>query len=163
MTSPTYPSSELSTGSAEDAIALLKEDHQQVTQWLKEFYCAASNIRKQDLASKICHRLRVHVAIEDEIFLPALLSVTQEHPSCKDVARGNANARQLIDQILKSSPIDELFDSRLRLLGDLIAEHVEEEECPGGIFSEAAASTMDLRSLGIELQSRRQQLQQRQL
>jgi hypothetical protein len=151
----------LTTGSAADAIALLKQDHQQVTEWLTEFESAASNIRKQDLASKICHGLRVHVAIEDEIFLPALLRATDEHPGCKDVARGNADTRRLIDQVLQSSPIDELFDSRVRLLGDLIAEHVEEEECPGGIFSEAEASTMDLRSLGIELQSRQQELKHR--
>ena len=45
-------------------------------------------------------------------------------------------------------------------LADVIAQHVAEEECPGGIFDEAEESDMDLHSLGILLQVRGHQLEQ---
>jgi hypothetical protein len=74
--------------------------------------------------------------------------------------REHTDAQRLIEQIMQSSPVDELFDSKVRILADVIAQHVAEEECPGGIFDEAEESDMDLQSLGIQLQVRRHELGQ---
>ena len=80
---------------------------------------------------------------------------------CEIAARERTDAQRLIEQIMRSSPaIDELFDSKVRILSDAIAQHVAEEECPGGIFDEAEESDMDLQSLGIQLQVRRRELEQ---
>jgi hypothetical protein len=143
-----------------DAVTLLKEQHRQVTEWFNEYDSARTIIRKQDLASRICLALRVHGAMEDELFYPALLQATDDLIMCEIAVHEHRDVQRLIEQIMQSSPVDELFDSKIRILADVIAQHVAEEECPGGIFDEAEESDMDLQSLGIQLQIRRLQLEQ---
>jgi hemerythrin superfamily protein len=143
-----------------DAVTLLKQEHRQVTEWFNEYDSARSDSRKQDLALRICRALRVHAAMEEEIFYPALLQATDDPIMFEIAVRDHTDAQRLIKQIMQSRTIDELFDSKVRILADVIAQHVAEEECPGGIFDEAEESDMDLQSVGIQLQVRRHQLEQ---
>jgi hemerythrin superfamily protein len=144
-----------------DAVTLLKKEHRQIAEWFNEYHSARSDLAKQGLALRICRALRVHAAIEADIFYPALLQATDDPIMCEIAARERTDAQRLIEQIMRSSPaIDELFDSKVRILADAIAQHVAEEECSGGIFDEAEESDMDLQSLGIQLQVRRRELEQ---
>jgi hemerythrin superfamily protein len=143
-----------------DAVTLLKQEHRQVTEWFNEYDSARSDSRKQDLALRICRALRVHAAMEEEIFYPALLQATDDPIMFEIAVRDHTDAQRLIKQIMQSRTIDELFDSKVRILADVIAQHVAEEECPGGVFDEAEESDMDLQSVGIQLQVRRHQLEQ---
>jgi hemerythrin superfamily protein len=143
-----------------DAVTLLKQQHRQVAEWFNEYDSARSIIRKQDLALRICRALRVHAAMEDELFYPALLQATDDLIMCEIGVHEHKDVQRLIEQIMQSSAVDELFDSKIRILADVIAQHAAEEECPGGIFDEAEESDMDLQSLGIQLQVRRHQLEQ---
>jgi hemerythrin superfamily protein len=143
-----------------DAVTLLKQEHRQVAEWFNEFESARSNLRKQDLALLICRALRVHAAMEEGIFFPALLQATDDPILFEMAVDDHTDAQRLIEQIMESSPIDEFFDSKVRILADVIAQHVAEEECSGGIFDEAEESDMDLQSLGVQLQIRRHQLEQ---
>jgi hypothetical protein len=144
-----------------DAVTLLKKEHRQIAEWFNEYDSAHSDLPKQHLALRICRALRVHAAMEADIFYPALLQATDDPIMCEIAARERTDAQRLIEQIMRSSPaIDELFDSKVRILADAIAQHVAEEECPGGIFDEAEESDMDLQSLGIQLQVRRRELEQ---
>ena len=61
-----------------DAIALLKKDHRQVEGWFEQFEKSRSNDRKEKLAGEICSALKMHTAIEEEIFYPAFLEATEE-------------------------------------------------------------------------------------
>jgi hemerythrin superfamily protein len=84
-----------STGS--DAIALLKADHRQVEQWFEQFEKARDDDRKLTLATQICNALKVHTAIEEEIFYPAFLEATEfeadsESPS-PGARKGRSGAR----------------------------------------------------------------------
>jgi len=45
------------------------------------------------------------------------------------------------------------------VLSEMIKHHVKEEEQPGGMFSEAKKSDMDLHALGEQLLARKQELQ----
>jgi hypothetical protein len=143
-----------------DAVTLLKQQHRQVAEWFNEYDSARTIIRKQDLALRICRALRVHAAMEDELFYPALLQATDDLIMCEIGVHEHKDVQRLIEQIMQSSAVDELFDSKIRILADVIAQHAAEEECPGGIFDEAEESDMDLQSLGIQLQVRRHQLEQ---
>jgi hypothetical protein len=143
-----------------DAVTLLKQQHRQVAEWFNEYDSARSDLRKRDLASRICRALRVQAAMKDELFYPALLEATDDLVMFETAVHEQRDAQRLIEQVMQSSPIDELFDSKVRILADVIAQHVAEEECPGGIFEEAEESDMDLQALGIQLQIRRYQLEQ---
>jgi hemerythrin superfamily protein len=141
-----------------DAVALLKADHRQVEEWFEQFEKARTATRKQDLASSICSALRVHTQIEEEIFYPAFIAATKDVDMHHEAVIEHDGAKKLIEQIEKSSPSDEYYDSKVKVLSEMIKHHVKEEEQPGGMFAEAKSSKLDLEALGAEMAARKEQL-----
>ena len=146
-------------GGQADAIALLKADHRQVATWFEQFENARSADRKQALATKISNALKVHTEIEEEIFYPAFLASTKDADMHHEAVVEHAEAKKLIAEIEASSPQDDYFDAKVKVLSEMIKHHVKEEEKPGGMFAEAKKSEMDLAALGEELLARKRELQ----
>src|SRR5580693_8762699 len=151
-------SSSSSRAKSLDAVALLKADHRQVEQWFSQFEKAKSASKKQQLASNICNGLTVHTSIEEEIFYPAFLEASGDKSMHHEAIVEHAAAKTLIAQIQKMSPSDDFFDAKVTVLSEMIKHHVKEEEQPGGMFSEAKKSDMDLRALAGQLLARKKQL-----
>src|SRR5579864_1756658 len=120
-------------GSQRDAIALLKEDHQQVKQWFGQFESTRSEERKQDLARQICQALKVHTQIEAEIFYPAFLQATEDEDIHHEAEIEHEGAKRLIADIEGSGPQDDYFDARVTVLAEMIRHHVNEEEKRDGM------------------------------
>lgn len=152
-------STRASNGRTPDAIALLKADHRQVEEWFEQFEKARDDDRKQRLATKICNALRMHTIIEEEIFYPAFLEATDETDLHHEAAVEHDGAKKLIAEIEASSPDDDYFDAKVTVLSEMIKHHVKEEEQPGGMFSKARSSDMDLDALGEQLAMRKAQLE----
>jgi hemerythrin superfamily protein len=142
-----------------EAIALLKADHRQVKSWFGQFAKARGDDRKLELATSLCAALRVHMLIEEEIFYPSFLEATSETRAHHEAAVEHDAARRLIDEIEASGPMDEFFDAKVNVLGEMIRHHVAEEERPGGMFARARRSTMNLRLLGERMRERKQQIE----
>jgi hypothetical protein len=70
---------------------------------------------------------------------------------------GRARRRQ-IAEIDKMRPDEELYDAKVKALGESIKHHVKEEEQPGGIFAQAKKGEQDLAAMGKELKSRKDAL-----
>ena len=143
----------------QDAVALLKADHRQVEEWFEEFENARSDDRKQILADNICEALKVHATIEEEIFYPAFLEATEDKDMHHEAEIEHEGAKRLIADIEASSPADEYFDSRVKVLSEMIKHHVKEEEQPDGMFAQARDSEMDLSALGAQLAARKAELE----
>jgi hemerythrin superfamily protein len=149
-----------STGEkAPDAITLLKADHRQVEDWFGQFEKARDVDRKQELATNICQALKVHTTIEEEIFYPAFLEATDETDIHHEAEVEHNGAKKLIAEIEESSPDDEYFDAKVKVLSEMIKHHVKEEEKPGGMFAEARDSDMDLEALGERLAALKAELE----
>jgi hemerythrin superfamily protein len=146
-----------STGN--DAIALLKADHRQVEQWFEQFEKTRDDERKQTLATSICNALKAHTTIEEEIFYPAFLAATEDKDMHHEAEIEHAGAKNLIAQIEGSGPDDDYFDSKVKVLSEMIKHHVKEEEQPGGMFAEARDSDMDLQALGEQMAARKAELE----
>jgi hemerythrin superfamily protein len=142
-----------------DAIALLKADHRQVEAWFSQFSESKNAQKKQQLATDICDALTVHTAIEEEIFYPAFLEATGDKDTHHEAVVEHAGAKILIAEIQAMSPDDDFYDAKVTVLSEMIKHHVREEEQPGGMFSEAKKSDMDLKALGERLRARKQELQ----
>ena len=142
-----------------DAIALLKADHRQVETWFEQFEKTRSADRKQALAAKICNALKVHTEIEEEIFYPAFLEASEDSDMHHEAVIEHDGAKKLIAEIEASSPDDDYYDAKLKVLSEMIKHHVKEEEQPGGMFAEARKSDMDLGQIGQELKARKMQLE----
>ena len=68
-------------------------------------------------------------------------------------------AKNLIAEIEASSPDDEYFDAKVKVLSEMIKHHVKEEEQPDGMFAEARNSDMDLEALGEQMAERKAELE----
>ena len=149
-----------------DAIALLKSDHREVEAWFEEFEGTNSAAKKQKLANQICTALKAHTQIEEEIFYPACREAGVETQAMDEADIEHEHASMLVDEIEASSPGDDHYDARVKVLSEMVKHHVKEEEKRDGIFSQARQTDLDLVELGLELQERKaelmKQLQRRQ-
>jgi len=141
-----------------DAVTLLKQDHRQVEEWFDSFEKARTPDRKQKLASQICTALKVHTQIEEEIFYPAFLQQVRDEDMHHEAIVEHDGAKKLIAQIEASSPEDDYYDAKVKVLSEMIKHHVKEEEQRGGMFAEAKDSDMDLKALGEQLAQRKAEL-----
>lgn len=142
-----------------DAIALLKADHRQVEKWFAQFKKTRAPRRQEKLAEQICNALKVHAAIEEEIFYPAFLAATEDKDLHHEAEVEHAGAKKLIAEIEASDGNDDYYKAKVIVLSEMIKHHVKEEEQPGGMFAEARKSDMDLEELGKRMKVRKTQLE----
>ena len=145
---------------AQDAVALLTADHREVKSLFEKYEKLAQNQGnagdRQALAETICDMLIVHTTIEEDIFYPAARKATQDDELLDEARVEHAAAKNLIAEIKEMSPKDDLYDAKVKVLGEQIDHHVEEEE--GEMFPETRKSDMDLAELGARMLARKNQL-----
>jgi hemerythrin superfamily protein len=153
------------TRGAKDACDLLDADHKAVRKLFKEYEeltgskARGAAQKKKDLAQQICHELTVHAQIEEEIFYPAVREAIKEKDLLAEAAVEHQTAKDLISQIegMAMGEPDEMFDAKVKVLGEYIEHHIKEEK--GQIFVKArAARKLDLVSMREELEARKEEL-----
>jgi hemerythrin superfamily protein len=142
-----------------DAIALLESDHRQVEEWFDAFEESEDDDEKQELAKNICTALKVHTQIEEEIFYPACREAGVDDETLDEAKVEHDGAKKLIAEIEAGGPNDELWDSKVKVLSEMIEHHVEEEEEEDdGMFAQARELELDLNDLGARMQARKDEL-----
>jgi len=139
------------------AITLLKKDHRQVEAWFDEYEQLEDDNEKVALFQQIALALKVHTAIEEEIFYPEERGDVEDD-MLDEAYVEHAGAKHLIAEIEKMKPADEFYDAKVKVLGEYIKHHVKEEEQPGGIFAQAKKGEEDLNLMGEQLQERKDAL-----
>jgi hemerythrin superfamily protein len=139
-----------------DAIALLKQDHREVEGYFEAFEKSEGKKKKAALAAQICRALTIHAQIEEEIFYPAARDATGNNDLLDEATVEHAAAKRLIAEIETMSVDDELFDAKVKVLGEQIEHHVEEEEKE--LFPETQKTDLDLSALGEQLVARKAEL-----
>jgi hypothetical protein len=139
------------------AIRLLKQDHREVEGWFDEYEQLDDNAEKLELFRKIALALKVHTALEEEIFY------AEERGEVEDDMLDEAQvehdgAKKLIAEIEEMQPGEDLYDAKVKVLGEYIKHHVKEEEQPGGIFAQAKKGEEDLEEMGERLKARKEEL-----
>ena len=152
-------STRAAAGRNRDAVTLLKADHQQVKQWFAQFKKASEPSRQQMLARSVCHALRLHTSLEEEIFYPAFLDATSDKDIHHEAEVEHQAAERLIVEIEQSNPSDDFFRAKVNVLGEMVKHHIREEEKPGGMFAKARKAKMDLKTLGQQLAERKSELE----
>ena len=153
----------MATRSEKDACDLLDADHRAVKKMFKEYEeltksrGRTAGQKKMDLARQICHELTVHAQIEEEIFYPALRAAIKDTDLLAEAEVEHQTAKDLIAQIQGAGEPDEMFDAKVKVLGEYIDHHVKEEK--GEIFPKArAARKLDLMAMREELETRKEEL-----
>ena len=147
-------------GAKDDAIKLLKADHKEVSGLLEKYENGRlSKDRKVATARQICMALSVHAQIEEEIFYPAAreASVRDGEDLLDEAEIEHGSIKDLVSAIENASPDDdELFDARVKVLGEYVKHHVKEEE--NELFPKIRKSDLDLEAVGARLAARKEAL-----
>ena len=146
-----------------DATALLTRDHADVKKLFKEYEkladAEADGEERQALAEQICDMLTVHATIEEEIFYPAAREAEVESDLLDEAEVEHASAKDLIAQIKAMGPDEELYDAKVKVLGEYVKHHVNEEE--GELFPKLReAEDFDVEALGDQIAQRKQELRE---
>jgi len=112
---------------------------------------------KQKLALQICTELTKHATAEEEIFYSAVRAATKDDDMLDEAIVEHASAKDLIAQIISMEPTEDLYDAKVKVLGELIDHHVKEEE--GEMFPKARKAKLDLMALGEAIAARKQQIE----
>ena len=135
------------------AIDLLEEDHREVEDFFDKYEELEDSNDKEQLAVKICTALQVHTQLEEEIFYPAAREAIENPELIDEAIVEHASAKQLIGEIEKMKPGEELYDAKVKVLQEQVLHHVEEEE--GELFPQVEASELDLEALGKKMAERK--------
>jgi hemerythrin-like domain-containing protein len=138
---------------------LLTAEHRQVSAMFKQFEELGERAKasKKKLADQICAALRVHTQIEEEIFYPAVREASKDLEDVVDEAVvEHASAKDLIEQLEAADPEDDLYDAKVKVLGEQVEHHVGEEEKE--MFPKVRKLSLDLVELGQEMAERRDEL-----
>jgi hemerythrin superfamily protein len=153
----------MATRADKDACDLLDADHKAVKKMFKEYEeLTGSRARnaaqmKKELAMQICQELTVHTQIEEEIFYPALREVFKDTDLLDEATVEHQSAKDLIAQIQGAGDADDMFDAKVKVLGEYIDHHVKEERTE--IFPKArSARKLDLMGMREQLETRKEEL-----
>jgi hemerythrin-like domain-containing protein len=114
-----------------DAITLLKNDHKTLEGLFKKFEKTGEGAKKaqRDLADKILEELSIHMAIEEQIFYPAVReALEEEEDTILEAIEEHRVGKFLLIEIDATDPEDERFHAKVTVLIETTRHHVEEEE-----------------------------------
>jgi hemerythrin superfamily protein len=141
-----------------NAFDLLEQDHREVEEWFDEFdeLKDSDEKRKTELAEKICLALKVHAQMEEEIFYPQAREATEDNDLIDEAVVEHATVKNLIGEIEAMEVGEELYDAKVRVLGEMVKQHIKEEE--EELFPELQSTKMNLDAVGKELAERKEEL-----
>jgi len=156
MTATKPAAADKSKSTPKDAIALLKADHEAVSQLFAEFARTRSVTNKRALIAEICTALTVHVQIEEEIFYPAVKTALKDTLLVPEAKVEHAGLMELMAQLQGGEPDGEMYDAKVKVLSEYVKHHVKEEH--EDMFPKAKASSLDMVELGTRMAARRKSL-----
>lgn len=140
------------------AIRLLKEEHH-IFRTLFDEAEAAGEKRVADIARELCLRLTVHMTIEEEILYPALKPVIGDDEVNEGIVE-HQSGKRIIAELEQLDGTEELFSSKVHVLGEETVHHIDEED--EDLFEDAKAAhakgDIDLDALGEKLRARQAEL-----
>lgn len=140
-----------------NAFDLLERDHHEVEEWFDEYdELEDDDDRKSELAEKICLALKVHAQIEEEIFYPQARKATEDNDLLDEAVVEHATVKNLIAEIEAMEVGDDLYDAKIRVLGEMVKQHIKEEE--DELFPEVQSAKLDIDAIGKELAERKEEL-----
>lgn len=119
------------TATKTDPVTMLKDDHKEVKGLFDKFESARSEGPKIKAARQALIELKVHAAIEEEIFYPAFdkqLGNKEAHEVYLEAEEEHHVAHMLIAELDGLPDDDEHFEAKFTVLAENVRHHIEEEE-----------------------------------
>lgn len=114
----------------EDAIEMLKMDHQKVRRLFQQYAAASDQQDKQEIAEQVFIELEVHTQLEETVFYPAFAELTDKEGKelVAESLEEHQAVKELIEELRDLTPDDAEFEAKFNALKENVEQHVEEEE-----------------------------------
>ena len=139
-----------------EATAMLRADHKKVGELFDAFEKTNSAARKKKIVSEICMELTVHTTLEEEIFYPAVKAALKDHELVPEATVEHGSVKDLIAQVKDVEPDGEMYDARVKVMGEFVKHHVKEEQTE--MFPKAKKTKLDMIALGAQMAARKAEL-----
>ena len=140
-----------------EPIAHLKREHHKFRKLVDQINKAEAPARKKALATELHRLLKSHITLEEEIFYPAvkgkgLVDEVNEGLVEHDIQRF------LDAQIEAMDETDDLYGTRLGVLGEMLVHHIDEED--DELFLEARKAKVDFKAIAEAMEAREDDLKE---
>jgi hemerythrin superfamily protein len=137
------------------ALALLKKDHDTVEDLFDKFEKAEGRPAKKKIVNQALEELKVHAAIEEELFYPAV-----RKPVGKDIMNEADEehhvAKVLIAELESMDGREDHYDAKFTVLAENVRHHIKEEE--NEAFPKAKDADIDFEVLSKAMVQRKETL-----
>jgi hypothetical protein len=137
------------------AIAILKKDHDKVKDLFDRFEKAEDRAAKSKIIKEALLELKVHAAIEEEIFYPAV----RKHVGKDQMNEADEEhhvAKLVIAELENAKSGDDHRDAKFTVLSESVRHHIREEE--NEMLPKAKEMNLDFERLGAQMLERKRQL-----
>jgi hemerythrin-like domain-containing protein len=146
------------TPKTQDAIAMLKADHDKVKKLFDQFEKTEDSKIKKKIVAEALMELKLHATVEENFFYPAVRSQIDDEEGIMDEADEEHHvAKVLIAELDKMTGEEEHWEAKFTVLSENIRHHIKEEE--SDMFPEARKTDIDFVVLGQEMKQLKEQLQ----
>ncbi len=140
-----------------NALELLTSQHRDVEETFSLIEATDDADGKARAFEKLADSLAIHAAIEEHQFYPAVRANDTEELLLESVEE-HLGIKRVIADLMKLEPDDESFDAKLKVLKELVMNHVEEEETELFPQVKNLMGEEQLEELGEEMESEAGQL-----
>lgn len=140
-----------------NALDLLTSQHRDVEETFSLIESTADAEGKLRAFEKLADSLAIHAAIEEHQFYPAVKEQKTEDVLLESVEE-HLGMKRVIAELMQLEPDDESFDAKLKVLKELVTNHVEEEETELFPKVQQLMDADDLEDLGEEMEAEAGQL-----
>jgi hypothetical protein len=148
----------LTGGTKENAITLLKGDHDKVKELFDQFENTDSLAEKKKIAAQAIMELKIHAEIEEKIFYPAVREKLDDEDIMNEADEEHHVAKLLIGELDQMDGSEDHWEAKFTVLAENIRHHIREEE--NEMLPKARNEDIDFEMLGQKLLRAKQQLKQ---
>jgi len=143
------------TNEENDAIAMLKRDHDNVKALFDQFEKAERKPEKQKIVKQALEELRIHSTLEEELFYPAIREQLK-NGVMNEADEEHHVAKVLIAELDAMNGDNDHYDAKFTVLAESVRHHIKEEE--NEMLPKARDLKIDFQALGKRMERRKQQL-----
>jgi hypothetical protein len=138
-----------------DAVSILKRDHDTVKQLFDDFEKTEQKAAKKKIVAKALNELKVHAALEEELFYPAVRAAL-DHDVMNEADEEHHVAKVLIAELDKMTGKEDHYDAKFTVLSENVRHHIKEEESE--MLPKAKRLPLDFDALGARMLKRKKDL-----
>jgi len=111
-----------------DLLTIIQNEHRAVAQMLQDLMKKGDEENKRELVQKLGQALLPHMMAEEKLVYPALKAEGDDKIPVMEADEEHQMAKKVLLKLQDDAPDSDMFRVRVKILSDMITNHVQEEE-----------------------------------